>query len=108
MTTKTDWTAAKLVVIAKWSCSRQIITSYDAETGEFALETNEAQPPWKNWNERGDRQLVRLENVDFGFTEPGDWLYDEKAGRIRSTLHPRSPHRGCWRRKESLPARQAV
>ena len=88
VTTKTDWTAAKLVVIAKWSCSRQIITSYDAETGEFALETNESQPPWKNWNERGDRQLVRLENVDFGFTEPGDWLYDEKAGRIRYRPRP--------------------
>lgn len=87
-TPKTDWAAAKLVVIAKWSCSRQVLVPVDAAKGEFTLDTNEFQPPWKNWNERGDKQMVRLENVDFGFTDPGDWLYDEKAGRIRYRPRP--------------------
>lgn len=81
--TGTDWAHAHLVVIAKWSCSRQIVGARDPKTDWFSLDTNEPQPPWKDWNEKGDKVMVTFENVDFGFTDPGDWFYDYKAGVVR-------------------------
>ena len=85
---QTDWPAAKLVTIVKWTCSRQVVTSFDAATGTFALDTNERQPGYARWDNPGAPALVRFENVGFGFAAPGDWLYDERAGRIRYRPRP--------------------
>ena len=85
---RADWAAAKLVTLVKWTCSRQVITSFDTATGTFVLDTNERQPGYARWDNPGTPALVRFENVDFGFTAPGDWLYDERAGRIRYRPRP--------------------
>ena len=85
---RADWAAAKLVTLVKWTCSRQVITSFDTATGTFVLDTNERQPGYARWDNPGAPALVRFENVDFGFTAPGDWLYDERAGRIRYRPRP--------------------
>lgn len=83
-----DWAAATLVTVVKWSCSRQVVTAFDAATGTFTLDTNARQPGYARWDNPGCPALVRFENVGFGFTAPGDWLYDERAGRIRYRPRP--------------------
>ena len=85
---RADWAAAKLVTLVKWTCSRQVITSFDTATGIFVLDTNERQPGYARWDNPGAPALVRFENVGFGFAAPGDWLYDERAGRIRYRPRP--------------------
>ena len=77
----------KLRLGIKWSYAARNLSEVDAEKGVVCVDSAVGwkRTPWKKW---GDKTRVTFENARAAFTEPGDWLYDVAAERIRYRLRP--------------------
>jgi len=74
--------AAQWRVFVKWAYAAYPVESYDAATGAIVVKGRDKIVSWKKWNESKTNYFY-LENVAAGFTEPGQWFYDVKAGRVK-------------------------
>jgi len=74
--------AAQWRVFVKWAYAAYPVESYDAATGTITVRGRNKIVSWKAWNGHAPNYFY-LENVAAGFTEPGQWFYDVKAGRIK-------------------------
>lgn len=72
---------AQIVNHQIWGMGRIIPDAVEAKTGAVL-----AKPPvgrWPSWRSWGDYSNMYLENFRGAFTDPGEWFYDAKAGRVR-------------------------
>ena len=73
--------AAQWRAFVKWAYAAYPVESYDAATGALVVRGSDKIVSWKAWDDSAN--YFYLENVAAGFTKPGQWLYDAKAGRVR-------------------------
>jgi len=74
--------AAQLRCFIKWAYAAYPIESYTPTSGVLTVVGRDSVANWKAWNP-DPNQYFYLENVAAGFTEPGQWFYDVKGGRVR-------------------------
>ena len=80
-----DLSHTRLLMRVKWSCSRHYLDRLDLDKGYVRVQTKKLFPPWSM---PGKTSRLSFENHPLGFTAPGDWFCDVKAGRIRYRLRP--------------------
>ncbi len=74
--------AVQCRVFVKWSYGAYPVASYTPSNGMISLCGKVPVVTWKKWN--GDKHnYLFFENVAAGFTNPGQWFYDVKAGRVK-------------------------
>ena len=111
-----EFSFARLLMRVKWTCSRHRLSAFDQETNILSVKTKKLCPPWAMPSQNS---RLCLENVRYGFTEPGDWFCDVAAGRIfyrlRSgerieQLSVKAPRAGLSQlvRVEGVPGNQLV
>ena len=74
--------AVQCRIFVKWSYGAYPVESYTSSNGMIAVCGNVPIASWKRWNEDKHNYLF-FENVAAGFTKPGQWFYDVKAGRVK-------------------------
>lgn len=74
--------AVQCRIAVKWSYCVYPVESYTPSNGKISLCGKESIAPWKKWDSSRHNYLF-FENVAVGFTEPGQWFYDVKAGRVK-------------------------
>lgn len=74
--------AVQCRIFVKWSYAAYPVESYTSSNGMIAVCGNVPIASWKRWNEDKHNYLF-FENVAAGFTKPGQWFYDVKAGRVK-------------------------
>lgn len=74
-------------VLLDWSQARRRVVGWDSARRLVVTEARGGRPRHEQyrWCERSG---VRFENVRSAFTEPGEWLYDRRAGKILYRLRP--------------------
>lgn len=71
----------QMQVLLDWSQARRRIVGWDGETRLVKTECFGGRPRHEQYR-WCDRSRIRFENVRAGFTDPGDWFCDDRAGRI--------------------------
>ena len=74
--------AVQCRIFVKWSYGAYPVESYTSSNGMIAVCGNVPIASWKRWNEDKHNYLF-FENVAAGFTKPGQWFYDVKAGCVK-------------------------
>ena len=71
----------QMQVLLDWSQARRRIVGWDGRTRLVKTECFGNRPRHEQYR-WCDRSRVRFENVRAGFSDPGDWFCDDRAGRI--------------------------
>ena len=74
--------AVQCRIFVKWSYGAYPVESYTSSNGLITVCGKVPIASWKRWNEDKHNYLF-FENVAAGFTKPGQWFYDVKAGRVK-------------------------
>lgn len=74
--------AVQCRVFVKWSYGAYPVMSYTPSNGVISVLGRVPIATWKKWNADRHNYLF-FENVAAGFTRPGQWFYDVKAGRVK-------------------------
>lgn len=77
----------RLQVLLDWTQGRRRVVGWDRTARLLKTEAFGGKPR-KDFMRWGSRAVIRLENIRAGFTEPGEWLYDSRAGVARYRLLP--------------------
>ena len=67
-----------LMVCHNWDVTRRIVLGFDAEKGMIEARGR----PFKPWNPWRKTSIYYLENVPGACTEPGDWFFESRRGRL--------------------------
>ena len=82
-----DLPFAQMQVRLDWSQARRRIVGWDPAKRIVMTECFGNRPRHEQYR-WCDRSVIRFENVRAGFTEPGEWFCDDRAGRILYRLRP--------------------
>jgi len=66
----------------RWCYAKRVVRGWDPAAGVLETHFPEPIPSWAPWTP-GKGSAVAFENLPAGFDDPGEWLYDARAGRIR-------------------------
>lgn len=76
-----------LQVLLDWSQARRRVVGWDSAQRLVVTEACGGRPRHGQYRWCG-RSGIRFENVRSAFTEPGEWLYDRRAGKVLYRLRP--------------------
>lgn len=76
--------ATKWRAFVLWTHESRVISAYDGKTGEIAIcgSAMSRIPNYRPWKGNAANYFM-LENVAAGFSEPGEWLYDADALKVK-------------------------